>query len=705
MELTPEQQAAVDAPASKHVVIEACAGGGKTSVVSERIRVLMDRDGVDPAQIVVATFSKSQADDMAQRIFQRYPQWKETPLGTGFNGTGQILTLHALARRMVVSYYPEWARKQVAPGYKERRIIEDLVETLHWEIKQEPVGWESILWWINKFKSSVDPTANENLYRFDRPTILSWAESKLGREAQNFASVAVAYQSALDRAGMWTFADMLRVCEEQLTNDPAFRDQYRKQFTHILVDEGQDTAAQCVRIVSKLDPQSLFIVGDGDQELYGFLGATPEINLRSGFDKRYGENGLRFWMTKNFRSQPKILDRANLLIHNNYGNGNDRYKKTIEVGRNLEGPDLTWAWYADAREEAQFVTGEIADRIQQGKLSPGQVMIMGRLNAQNANIEVELLRRKLPFVNLGNASFFDQGIARIVVAYMSIAFDPSDWEAFSAIYNIASSGMTNKQGEYCPTRWLGNEFLDKVRGSKDLLAASFEHQEDKDARGWARWSNGVRDLRFTVQQIRNYSLEDRAVALIGTLRNLVLDAWIDDQYGIESDASSNVRDDLAVIQEMAGNFTVGEFLDYARQLQKLQSVKPEELIGYILVGTVYRFKGLERDAVWVIGLSDGLLPHAFATGDAIPRTDGLPVENTTTIESERNVAFVAVTRARIECHCSGVHKWPGAKSGLVPSRFVEEMGILPDDFEIEDEEEFDEETGYKFDPIGAEEYE
>lgn len=676
--LTPQQQEAVDAPADKHIVLEAAAGGGKTTVIGERINTLIQRDGVDPSHMIVATFSKSQAEDMALRIFSKFPYLKDTALGTGFNGSGQILTLHALARRMVVNYYEDCAHLNVAPSFKERKIIEDAVDALNWTIGKgedaEPVGWESILHWINKFKGAAN---GDDLIPYTQSTIYEWAKhERIGEYAEKFARVATSYQRSLENAGMWTFADMLRMCELKLTEDEEFRETYRKQFTHILVDEGQDTNIQCMRILGKLSPQSLFIVGDGDQELYGFLGARPEVNLRSGFDKRYGENGMRLWMTQNFRSTPVILDRANKLIHHNYPDRTSPYMKTLVPGLKREGADLTFEWYANPIEEAKAVITQIHQRMEEGELVPGQVMIMGRLNAQNAPIELELLRRGIPFVNLGNVSFFDQGIARVVISYMKLALNPSDWDAFQVVYNIASRRMHNKNNEYSPTRWLGKEFLDKVRGQGNLIEASVKNKYTKNARGWAQWTNGITDLETTMWILRDFNRADSAHSFMRKLKEEVLDAWIDDQYGVESDASGSVRDDLAVLMEIANQFHVGEFLDYAEQLRNLKGVKPEDLVDYVLVGTVYRFKGLERDVVYVIGMSDGLLPHAFAIGTASPHTDGLPVENTTSVRSERNVAFVAVTRAKIECHCSGVEIWPTHDTPMEPSRFLYEMGLL-----------------------------
>jgi DNA helicase-2/ATP-dependent DNA helicase PcrA len=677
--LTEQQRDAVETPADQHVVLEAVPGAGKTTVIAARLDKLINRDHIDPSKIVVATFSKSQAEDMALRIFTKFPEWKSTPLANGFGAdSGQICTLHALARRMLVGYYEELKKKNVAKTYQEKKLIEERTKDMFWMIGDKPVGWESILYHINAFKSLADD--HESLYPWNQNTLLDYGRGSVGEQhASKWTQVAIFYQEGMHRQNLWTFADMLRECEQRLTRDLEFRDFWRNKFTHILVDEGQDTNAQCMRILHKLDPKALFIVGDSDQTLFRFIGASPDINLRSGFDRRYGANSARFLMTNNFRSHQTLLDRANKLIKNNYGESDSIYLKIVKAFKGEEGPDITWNWYMDIMQEAHNVVSTIADRIEDGDLKPGQVMIMGRLNAQNGPIEIELLKRKIPFVNLGHSSFFGQGVAKIALDYMKLSLDPGDREAFQTIYNVASCAMrTGRDRHYVSTRYLGAEFLNRIEGASDLIQAAIQNKHAKNEKGWSQWEAGVTDLELTFSKLSAYSEEDSAHQFLSDLHQNVLHDWINDQYGVEADSSNSARDDIDILLRLSSDFTVREFLDYAEQLSNTKDVKPEDLVDYVLIGTVYRFKGLERDCGWIIGLSDGVLPHKFALG-ATPPTDGLPIPSIGSVWDERNVMYVAVTRARTEVHCSGVAIWPNRTEELVPSRFVYEMGIIEED--------------------------
>jgi superfamily I DNA/RNA helicase len=697
MALTAQQQAAVDAPADVHVALEATAGSGKTTVLGNRIVKLVEDYGILPENIVLATYSKSQSEDMALRIFSKHPQLKGSALENGFApGVGQIATLHALARRLLVYYDPVLMKREVAPEWKERAIIERKVEDLEWTIRGELCGYKSILFWISHLKTLVDQDGEPIPWTKD--TLENFMFNHVGaRDAHNFAEVAVDYQRQLNQANMWTFGDMLRECELKMRHDKGFRDHWSRRFSHVLIDEAQDTSAQNIRIAGYLDA-TMFIVGDGDQVLYRFQGATPEVNLRDGFDERYGDNAQRFTMTRCFRCQPLVIDAARSLIRNNYDDRNLQYYKEIEGKEGDEaGPALAFSWHATPEDEAHEAVREIAGRIEAGEITPGDVMIMGRVNAMMAPVEIELLQANLPFVNLGMSSFFNRKIPKIIIAHMKLIVNPADWDAFEAIYNIPSKNFVDRDGDYCPTRYMGREFLDKLdRFAPKVLAEVSRNKDAKNKKGWSQWTKGVSDIEAVFSHLRTFTAQDNALAFISRLQAEVLDRWIEEEYGVEEDASESVRDDLMMMLNMGAKFTLAQFLEYVTQLQAVKNVKPEEMVDYILIGTVFRFKGLERPNVWVLGLSEKLLPHRFSLGDPAP-TDGLPMMQVSTVVDERNIAYVAVTRAIRECHLSGTETWPTIKGQLEPSRFVEEMGVevpVSERERIETELRRDAEAGY-----------
>jgi superfamily I DNA/RNA helicase len=553
-----------------------------------------------------------------------------------------------------------------------RSIIEKWVEDNTWEWfnpytqERELVGWHSVFYWIERAKRDFVP------WRLAKLT--EYFLEHLDKEwAYTLAACALDFQKSMNRKNEWTFSDLLYQMEQKLNIDATFQEKWHKRFTHILVDEAQDTNAQAMRIVKLLDPKALFIVGDADQTLYRFNGADPKGNLRDEFDNAFG--GVRLKITQNFRSHPTILQRAEKLIICNYDEETEKYRKTLSACEGTEpGPDLTWAWHDTAEEEADEIVRELSNSLKNGK-EPGDFFIMSRTNAQTAYFELELLQRKIPFVNLGQSSFFNRKVPGVIIAYMRLAIDPYAWKSYNRVYNVPSRFMSNSRGDYIQTRWLGHKFNDRLDRDNVVKEELTQHEHDLNERGWAGWQKGVSDLLHVLEVFDEYGKSDNAGAFVQEVVSLVLGRWMEEEYPTEMDGSASAYDDLAVIQEMASRFTIEQFMGYVDQLQSTNKVKPKDLVDYVLLGTIYRFKGLERKVVYVVGLSEGLLPHRFSLGANIP-TDGVPLPRTGTVWDERNLTYVAVTRAIEECHLSGVADWPTVKELLVPSRFVAEMGLL-----------------------------
>lgn len=670
--LTAEQEKAVHWPVDEHVRLRAVPGSGKTTAIKHRLHYLIEQ-GISPLNILVITFSRTQSEDMALRIFEAYPYMAGTALNDGLSGSSQITTIHAACRRILQSSFGSYYSVQNrAPEWRIKSVIEDFVEKRDWqwydsrEGAYRPVGWKSVLYWIDSAKRDSTKWTRDALtdYFLKQPVLAEYDR------IYSLVDCALTYQRELGKYRQWTFADLPYDMEYKLQSDPDFQQEWHDRFTHIMVDEAQDTNAQAMRIVHLLEPQSVFVVGDQFQTLYRFNAATPEVNLGRGFEEMFGAGSLD--LSLNFRSQPIILQRAHNLIQNNFEDG---YFQELNGYHEKEGPDLVWRWYDSPESESEAVVSEVGDRIEHLDEKPGDFFIMSRTNAQLAHIELALLERKIPFVNLGQSSFFNRKVPRIVADYMRLVVDPLAWDAYRSVYNVASHKMTDRSGEYCATRYLGNTFNDKLDQTKPVIEQLKAHRLDVNERNWAQWQRGAEDLIYVIQSLQEFQPDHSAAALIEKLQEIVLRPWMAEEYPYEEDSSESAYDDLAVVLGIANQLTVEQFLDYIGALQATKDVKPEDLTDYVLIGTVYRFKGLERPVVYVIGLSDGIFPHRFSLGDAIP-TDGVPLPRTSTEWDERNLCYVAITRAKQECQLSGIATWHTSRDPLNPSRFIHELGVL-----------------------------
>jgi DNA helicase-2/ATP-dependent DNA helicase PcrA len=298
-ELNAQQKAAVNAPLDKAARVLAGPGSGKTVVIEYRLEFLLDH-GVDPKHIIVVTFSRPMADEMLRRIIKLCPEIAGTALER------RITTIHALLFRLLRA---EGETRKVAKTWQIKKAIEEAAEA-----EDLDEGWKVIQSWIDSAKAHCVREGE------DEP----WFRERL------VAAGAPVFERAMRSQGLLTFADMLYLTELLFEDSPAVLKKWQGWTEHVLVDEGQDTGGQAMRILTALAaPQdNFYIVGDSDQLLYRFAGATPEANLAQGFEQRYPD-GLTFKLETNYRSSQAIVASINQLISNNYGQHNEHLHKTL----------------------------------------------------------------------------------------------------------------------------------------------------------------------------------------------------------------------------------------------------------------------------------------------------------------------------------------------------------------------------------------
>jgi len=651
MRYTKAQLAAIQAPLDRPVRVLAPPGSGKTTVIAARYAFLVE-NGVDPDSIVAVTFSKSMASELLDRIQRRCPRVN----------TSQVCTIHALCYRILAA---EGDTRGVAKEWQIRKTIEEAAAEVHLN-----AGWQEIRWWLDRSKAAgITSDDNETLERF----FLTRLPPAIARQLVN---VRWEVDRTLKAQNLLTFPDMLLDIETQLRTNENFRARWQAKFQYIIVDEGQDTSGQAMRILTKLaEPQNqFFIVGDSDQLLYRFSGATPEDNLFHGFDKRYPD-GITIKLDRNFRSTRKIVSRASDLIRHNYeplGPYPSRFLKDVQPRDDApDGIEFTFALREDIYDEAAYVASEIEAKIQDGR-QPADFFVGARTRAQLAPVEGELARRGIPFANACGGSFWNAKHVADVVAYLELAYKESD-SAFRRVFDISSKRMrqpfdtkARRKGEYSPNRWLGRQFLDACNGRFRSIYKALNSRQ-----GW-RWRAGVQDLLAMLQEIKD-ALHHRGLC---AALEVIIDhyrAYLEAEGLVEADAAENDKlTDLQTIVTTAAHLgeDIDAFLSYVSQCREAAS--QESWDGKVVLSTVHRLKGLERPIVFGLGWNEELLPHASALGLMRP-FGSLPTGEPSLIEDERCIAFVLVTRAKEEVHLTAIRRYRGKP--LIPSRFIRELGL------------------------------
>jgi DNA helicase-2/ATP-dependent DNA helicase PcrA len=693
----PGQKEAIEAPVHAALRCLAGPGSGKTWTLENRVAFLLDH-GVKPENLLAVTFSKPMADEMLGRIAARNPSLRGTA------AEKQISTIHACCFRILRNegdqrgvWDKDWMIKKAL-----NPIIEDL-----WPAADKRPGWKDVYRWIGiaKFKGL---TTAEDFDFFEE--CLGWDQGPKLHEARRRFDQAAANERSC------TFPDMLLDVEVRLRQDRSFREKWQAYFKWILIDEGQDTTAQAMRILATLaEPQNqVLIVGDADQLLYRFAGATPEANLYQGFEERYldkvegiveqakqkakelllGSSGPgTVKLTVNYRSTVAIVDACNRLIANNYkdlgGPYEEQYRKTLVPRPGApEGQPVSYAWFPTIEQESQSVADGIIEHLAQGG-EPGDIFVGTRTRAQLGYLEGPLVRAQVPFVNITGGSFWTSKHVADVIAYVRLAYTAlngrGDSGAFKRVCNIASNYMTvswkksPQYGEYCNHRFLGRKFLAACRESYE--SAQYL------ASNW-RFKAGVQDLVSLVQEIQ---AEIAHAPNVGHIVRYVLDEcyikWLAHEEGTgEAEATEDGKlDDLATVVDVASRFEeVEAFLSHVDEMVRAaQAVKDKDWGEFVVLSTVHRLKGLERPVVygpgWAEGYDEitkqprGLLPHTFSLTPP-PQKGPLPGGGIGRIEDERCIAFVLISRAKSSVFLSGCAEYRSYH--FQPSRFAEELGVV-----------------------------
>jgi DNA helicase-2/ATP-dependent DNA helicase PcrA len=635
-------------------------------LLAHRYRHLVE-SGVNPQNILAVTFTKEMANALGARILAICPEAER--------GIEQICTIHAICYRILRA---EGDARRVPKWWKVKKTIDEIIDDV-WPARLERPGYKDVLSYINSAKAKGLGAGNDGGF-YGRI-----AGAKLGRLV---AEIRIQFDREMKSQGYLTFADMLLDMEVKLREDSTFRHRWQSRFHYVIIDEAQDTSGQAMRILATLaEPQNqLTIVGDSDQLLFRFAGATPEVNLSDGFEIRYPDGDL-YKLTTNWRSTSEIVSKQLALIQHNYeGRGGpyeNRYIKELQPKLDAtDGEAIGFQWYDTPEGEALGVAGGILEDMTNG-YKPPDFFIASRTRAQTAYIEGALVRAGVPYINLCGGSFWTLKHVQDVVGYVRLAYDQSDDKAFQRVYNIASSNMVypwgEKKGQYCPHRYLGRAFLDASSGSYNNIHKAVQIRRS--------FGPGVDDLIWFMNDLQAIMATDAVADLVGfILDNCYVDHLkAEEGINIRDEAEDGKQADLATVKDIAKSFGRGvkEFLSYVNEMiEAAERARQKDWSKHVVISTVHRLKGLERKVVYGIGWCEGvdrlgfpvgLLPHTFSLRPP-PQTGVLPVGGKGRIEDERCVAFVCISRAMEKVRLSGFESH--MQRVYEPSRFVEEaLGI------------------------------
>lgn len=656
-EPTEEQKRVVALNVSRPIRIMATAGSGKTATLAEMITALVE-DGQDPNRIVVVTFSKTQADDMLARIAQRCPKMA---------GSDSITTTHAFCLRMLRKYGGE--TREVAKDWQVKQLVNEVIG-LVWDIGAGDVAptYDEVLAVMNGAKLNMRWGDGSFFYMFER----------YGEDLQRACEMV---DARMTRNGWMTFTDMLYQMWRRMSTDEIFSARVRNSFDVVMVDEAQDTnriTMEILRMVSG-DHKRFVAVGDTDQMMYRFTGANDDT-LHSYFERTFGVEEIDT-LSVNWRSVPAIVENAQRVIMHNYarcgGKYEDKYIKECRAGKDGDGV-VSFTMYDTQDDEMQAVATTVAEKLRDGT-KPEQIFIMARTRAYLALAERPLLMAKIPFVNLCGSGFFNQRHVNHVLSYIQLAHNVANRAAFESVVNVSSINFTKRDGSYCGSRFLGKEFVAKCEGSYLNMRSVADRER--------RYAAGVRDFTDMMYEVKDALAQQ---GLTGAFDEVMIHytKYLEYEEGVTEDSPGESKlADLEVLRDMlAGATDAAEFFAFVDQAKAAtQARQTKDYTGFVVLGTIHRFKGLECDVAFLTGCVEGakmtmsgekaigVLPHTAA----ISGMQGSPVlgigGGLSPMEDERCIFFVGATRPRYELYMSGATVV--GKALCWPSRFIVEAGL------------------------------
>ena len=626
--LNPQQAEAVintEGP----MLIMAGAGSGKTKVLTCRVANLLQK-GVRPYRILAITFTNKAAAEMRERVNNMSgPAAKDV----------WLFTFHAFCARflrMEIDKLPGYGGNfAIYDTADSQNLIKQILKEMNLDDKRfQPSG---ILSRISNAKNALQDAA-------------AFARQAGDFYEQKVADIYSRYEQKLQLNNALDFDDLLMLSIKLLQENKEVREKYQDRFDYLLVDEYQDTnhAQYLLTKFLAAKHRNICVVGDADQSIYGWRGADIQNIL--DFEKDYPDAKV-IKLEQNYRSTQIILDAANAVIENNTG----RKPKNLWT-ENKSGADIIYFQAVDERDEARFVIEQLQNLQRTENKKLGDMAILYRTNTQSRIFEEMLIKSGISYNMVGGLKFYERKEIKDIIAYLRVIFNPADSLSLLRIINV-------------PRRGIGDASLAKIQAYAAANNVSlFEAVSNAAAIDGlsSRFVSKLDDLAGIIFELMNLANEapvedliDRVLRDTGYLEELENERTPQAQSRID-----NLHELISVAQEFAASEEENNLENFLAHVALVSDIDDTELgEDAITLMTLHSSKGLEFPVVFLVGMEEGLFPHARTLMDE------------TEIEEERRLCYVGITRAKEKLFLSSTKMRTiyGNTVTYPPSRFLQEI--------------------------------
>ena len=662
--LNPSQRAAVVHEGGPLLIV-AGAGSGKTRVLTRRIAYLLAARDVHPGAVLAITFTNKAAGEMRERV---------TEMVGNRARAMWVSTFHSACVRILRSEIKRFGISSSFSIYDQadsQRLMALVLRGLDLDPKRYAP---------RSFLAQVSNLKNELI---DHETYRSRAQNDM---EQRLAEAYATYQLRLQQANALDFDDLIMTTVNLLQAFPDAAEHYRRRFRHVMVDEYQDTNHAQYVLVRELvggsagkaevrtadgdlvraavdvavPPGELVVVGDADQSIYAFRGATIRNILQ--FEQDYPD-ARTILLEQNYRSTQTILTAANSVISRN----SERKAKRLWTDSGA-GDQIIGYVAENEHDEAAFVAEEIDKLTDAAAAKPGEVAVFYRTNAQSRVFEEVFIRVGLPYKVVGGVRFYERREIRDALAYLRLLANPEDTVSLRRILNTPRRGIGDR-AEACIEVLADRE---RISFAQALVRADEAYgiatRSLAAVQGFTALVAGLRDL--VAGGATPADVLEATLTRSGYLAELVASVDPQDESRVE-----NLQELVAVAREFADADPDGGLIEFLERVALVADADqiPDEpddeaadaraAQGVVTLMTLHTAKGLEFPVVFLTGLEDGVFPHLRSLGD--------PKE----LEEERRLAYVGITRAQRRLFISRalVRSAWGSPSYNPPSRFLEEL--------------------------------